>query len=488
MPFNLASLAQAKVLVMGDIMLDSYLWGDVGRISPEAPVPVVRVKEKSLVLGGAGNVAANLAGLGCPVAVIGVLGPDEAGERLKTMLDERGIQNLLLTDTSRITTTKTRVMAQRQQLLRLDEEFPEVFPNPLQTQLEDLFEKEVRNCNAVVLSDYGKGMFQTPEMCQNIIKLCRQLNIPVLVDPKGDNWERYRGATCITPNTAELELVTGVSTCEGEKTMVSSARSVLQRFDLDWLLVTRGPKGMCLVCQEAKPVMISARAREVFDVSGAGDTVIAALAAGLAAGLSFVKATELSNTAAGVVVGKLGTQPINKAELNTCLQMNLSEGQIHGPIKLVSLEAAGIQVQAWRTSGEKVIFTNGCYDLLHPGHIDLLHQANNLGDRLVVGLNTDASVKRLKGENRPILSEQDRGAILSALGCVDLVVLFDEDTPLDLIKKLRPDILVKGADYRPEEVVGREVVESYGGKVKLVPLLEGYSTTSITNKVLSVNR
>ena len=474
--------SKARVLVIGDLILDRYLWGEVSRISPEAPVPVVRVRERSEALGGAGNVAANLAGLKVGVTLIGLCGNDEPRMRLKAMLDKKGIAHHLLTDSSRPTITKSRIMAQGQQVLRLDEEEPFLLSPWLHEELFSLIEKTLSQSRTVILSDYGKGLHQTPGITRRIINLCKEHSIPVLVDPKGKDWERYQGATCVTPNSAELELVSSKTIGTDERQLMSAARATRRKYSLDWLLVTRGPKGMCLVGGDNGPLHIPAQAREVYDVSGAGDTVIATLGAGVASGLSFPDAALLANAAAGVVVGKLGTQPITLPELNAVLQITERGNQTGRSGKIATRSAARMQVQAWRTSGERIVFTNGCFDLLHPGHIHLLHESRALGERLVVGLNTDASVRRLKGPTRPIVSEEDRAAVLSALTCVDLVVPFREDTPLSLIKALRPDILVKGGDYRPETVVGREIVESYGGHVRLIPLLEGYSTTTLAHK------
>jgi D-beta-D-heptose 7-phosphate kinase / D-beta-D-heptose 1-phosphate adenosyltransferase len=485
---NLSALTQKRILVVGDVMLDRYLWGDARRISPEAPVPVVRVRQHSEVPGGAGNVAANLAGLECPVSILGVCGNDEAGNRLRKIFLEKGIEPLLQESIARPTITKTRVMARGQQLLRLDEEEPRILSPELEEKIIARFEREAPVCDVVVLSDYGKGIFQTPNLCQHLIGFCRTRGIPVLVDPKGADWTRYQEATCITPNTAELERVTGSTAEESELELLQSASAIRRQYGLEWLLVTRGSRGMILCGNDASPLIIPARAREVFDVSGAGDTVIASLAAGLALGLSFARAAQLSNLAAGIVVGKLGTQPITRPELSSAIELNDMQRQSTGASKIAALESARILVKSWQSSGQKVVFTNGCYDLLHPGHIHLLHQCRDLGDRLIVGLNTDASVRRLKGDSRPIVAERDRAAIVSALGCVDLVVLFDEDTPLQLIQAIKPDILVKGEDYRLDQVVGRQAVESYGGRVCLVPLLQGYSTTQITEKIASTQR
>jgi D-beta-D-heptose 7-phosphate kinase/D-beta-D-heptose 1-phosphate adenosyltransferase len=311
------------------------------------------------------------------------------------------------------------------------------------------------------------------------------MGLPVFIDPKGRQWERYAGATCVTPNTAELELAAGASVL-AESDLVPAAQDIRGRLKLDWLLVTRGPRGMALFGEDAAPVSIAAQSREVFDVSGAGDTVIATLAACVAAGMTFADASAIANQAAGIVVGKLGTQPVRWSELARVLLDDPGHKPASTLWKVAEPQEALSRLSRWRQAAQRIVFTNGCFDLLHPGHVSLLHQARHLGDRLIVGLNTDASIKRLKGPQRPILSGQDRAAILSALEDVDMVVFFDEDTPLNLIELLKPDILVKGADYRIEEVVGRQAVEAYGGQVRLVDILQGHSTSTIVSK-LSAN-
>lgn len=481
-----ADFSKASVVVIGDIMLDRYLWGKVRRISPEAPVPVVKMVRTSETLGGAGNVAGNLAALGCDVTVIGLCGQDRRAESLVDLLEAKSIRHHLIPDASRPTITKTRIMADKQQVLRLDEEDAKIPSLNSLNEVKEHLAREMPHCQAVILSDYGKGLLTSPDMAQEAISLALHNDLPVLVDPKGGQWSRYRKATCITPNTAELETVVGFALDKDADLLVAEACKIRKRFDLQWLLVTRGAQGMCLVGPDGQAIQIPAQAREVYDVSGAGDTVIATLAAALAGGASFINAARTANTAAGIVVGKLGTQPILRSELDTALRFN--NGALHYPFsaaKMTDQDAALAKVRQWRDAGDRLVFTNGCFDLLHPGHISLLYQARALGDRLVVGLNTDASVRRLKGPERPILSEQDRAAMLSALACVDLVVHFDEDTPLDLIRVLQPDILVKGSDYKPEQVVGKELVESYGGQVMLVELVKGYSTTQLTRKVMS---
>ncbi len=478
-----------RVLVIGDIMLDRYFWGKVRRISPEAPVPVVKMRHITETLGGAGNVANNLAGLGCRVKVIGICGEDRTADGLRQLFKQKQIEDGLITDPMRPTTTKTRIMAHKQQVLRLDEEDAQPLPADLLQSVSEHIERAIAASHAVIISDYGKGMFADREFTQQIIQSAHAHKIPVLVDPKGVDWQRYTGATCITPNTAELEAVVGAQLEDDEALLISTAGKLRKRLDLAWLLVTRGAQGMCLVGPQDQTVRIPAQAREVYDVSGAGDTVIATLAAMLAAQASMTEASRVANLAAGIVVGKLGTQPVLNSELSAALTYADRQNQYpYAAVKMRALDSALASIQEWKTAFDKIVFTNGCFDLLHPGHISLLHQARALGDRLVVGLNTDDSVRRLKGPQRPILSEHDRAAMLSALECVDLVVLFDEDTPLALIEAIQPDILVKGSDYNPDQVVGKDVVEAYGGKVKLVELIKGYSTTQLTERVRSDNK
>lgn len=480
------SFNNAAILVVGDVMLDRYIWGKVRRISPEAPVPVVQVQRTTETLGGAGNVAFNLVSLGCRVTAVGVCGNDAAMRALRVLLGEKGIVDRLVIDDLRPTITKTRVMSQKQQMLRMDEESTQPLAPHVAEKVRTAVLEALKSSHTVVLSDYGKGLFADDAFVQEIIDAARRQGIPVLVDPKGTDWQRYRRANGITPKTAELEAVVGLTLEETEEKLVSSARQIRNRLDLDWLLVTRGALGMCLIDSQNTPVLIPAQAREVYDVSGAGDTVIATLAAAMAAGMPLVDAARTANLAAGIVVGKLGTQPILFSELSAALKLDRQQQDYpHSAAKITDLGAALVKTREWRAAGARIVFTNGCFDLLHPGHISLLYQARAFGDRLVVGLNTDASIKRLKGNGRPILSKQDRAAILSALECVDMVVHFDEDTPLRLIEVIRPEILVKGSDYTPDQVVGKEMVESYGGCVRLVDLIQGYSTTQLTQKVIA---
>jgi len=472
MNISLESFRGIRILVVGDVMLDRYVHGDVARISPEAPVPVLSVRERADVPGGAANVAANLSGLGCSVALFGITGKDEQAHILDSMLEEMGVENCLVRDGSRPTTTKTRIVAGIQQIVRCDEESSFPAGPEIEDSLFLSLGSRIPEADAVVLSDYGKGFFRR-DLARRVIDAAQEGGKPVFVDPKGEDWERYRGADCVTPNEKELFHVPG----EGrEKGLSGHGRTVRQSFGFRKLLVTRGSKGMILFGEEGEYSLPAPRVREVFDVSGAGDTVISVLAAAVSAGFSWREAMTLANTAAGIVITKSGTAPIAIEELVSAAK----NGQ---GTNICSRDEAAALVKLWKARGQKVVFTNGCFDLLHPGHVLLLRQAAAEGDRLVVGLNSDESVKRLKGPDRPVLCQEDRAAILSALECVDMVVIFPEDTPLALIESLRPDVLVKGGDYTPESVVGRELVEANGGKVVIVPLLKGKSTTEIVKSL-----
>jgi len=482
-PFDLSDFKRVNALVIGDVMLDRYLWGRVSRISPEAPVPVVKVESRTYRLGGAANVAANLAALGCRVRLLGTKGADDSGETLSRLLTENRIEDRLLTlAPPRPTIVKTRVMSQGQQLLRLDEEETgTICPAEAKILLDRVMEL-IAEAGVVVLSDYGKGTLDEAS-CSTIIKSARQRLLPTLVDPKGRDWARYNGATCISPNTAELELIAGKQLVS-EENFMDAGRELIKGLQIDRLLVTRGPKGMALFTPNEPPLLIPTRALDVFDVSGAGDTVIATVAAGIATGMGWAQSAELANIAAGIVVGKVGTNPIRAEELLIALR----QGHNGTQRKICDPASAALTADAWRADGNSIVFTNGCFDILHAGHIRLLHAAAAEGQRLVVGLNSDSSVRRIKGAHRPILPQQDRAALLAALGCVDMVVVFEEDTPLPLIKVLRPDVLVKGADYTREAVVGHELVEGWGGRVVLTPLIENLSTTGIVERVKGTNK
>ncbi|MFZ5564248.1 MAG: bifunctional D-glycero-beta-D-manno-heptose-7-phosphate kinase/D-glycero-beta-D-manno-heptose 1-phosphate adenylyltransferase HldE [Thermodesulfobacteriota bacterium] len=477
MSLSCPDFSSCPVVVAGDLMLDLYYWGDVSRISPEAPVPVVRVTDKTHTLGGAGNVALNLAGLGCPVTLLGVRGDDGPGRMLVQMLAEKGIADATVTDPGHVTTTKTRVLSGNQQMMRLDEERLWQAADPAVELLVTGFEKAIAGARAVILSDYGKGLF-AGGLAEVFIARCAAAKVPVFVDPKGTDWSRYARATCITPNTREFAQVCP-SPVAGETEMEEQAGRLIDRLRLDFLLVTRGRKGMSLFGRAVPPVHIPTEAREVFDVSGAGDTAIATAAAAFGSGMAMSDAAVLANCAAGIVVQKVGTCPVTRVELEAALRSR----QGAGVSKLFATADATKMIALWKAEKKRVVFTNGCFDLLHTGHVKLLHAAAAEGDKLVVGLNSDDSVRRLKGSLRPVLPEQERAALLGAIGCVDMVVIFSQDTPLDLISEIRPDVLVKGGDYTPDTVVGRDLVESYGGRVALVPLKDGMSTTRIIDAV-----
>jgi len=439
MHLKLPDFSQLTVLVVGDLMLDRYLWGDVERISPEAPVPVVRLSRETERVGGAANVAANLAGLGLRVQLAGHVGVDSAGEALLGQLAEFGVDTAgVLRTLERATITKTRVIGGHQQMLRLDQEQTGAFSESEQQRLIDAVETRLkRDPPAVmVLSDYAKGCLSA-DVCQAMIGQAQAARVPVFVDPKGLDFKKYSGATCLTPNKREAAEVCGVPARETDR-LLDALQSLRQRYDLGFIVLTRGEEGMSLLEADAMR-HFPARAKQVFDVSGAGDTVIATLAAASAAGLDRESTCMLANLAAGIVVGKIGTAPIELADLRQALH---NEDSRHQADKVCDLAAAQNVVAALQAQGKKVVFTNGCFDLLHVGHVTYLEQARKLGDALVVGLNTDRSVRSLKGPLRPVIQEGDRARVLAALEAVDAVVLFDQETPIDLIMALKPDILV----------------------------------------------
>lgn len=467
------------VLVVGDVMLDRYLWGSVERISPEAPVPVVRLESQNYRAGGAANVAANLAGLGISCRVLGVLGDDEEGRLLKGVIASLGVfSDSLVVLSGRVTTTKTRVIGGHQQMLRLDREADPV----LNEDSDDLIERQAKDLLAeqpdvVILSDYAKGVLSA-RLCRNLIDRAQAVGIPVLVDPKGHDYSKYQGATALTPNLREIAQACQMSGASPD-VVLDAATELRRDLGLDFMVVTCGERGMVLL-EPKQSQQLPATARQVFDVSGAGDTVIATLAAGLVGGLSRVEALRLANMAAGIVVGKVGTVPIQKAELLAMVEQDTAQSQAN---KICSPEYLVMRIEEWRGRGERIVFTNGCFDLLHVGHVTYLDQARKLGDRLVVGLNTDASVSALKGPTRPVIREQDRARLLAALEAVDAVVLFEEDTPIRLIELLRPDVLAKGGDYREDQVVGAPEVRAWGGEVALLPIVPGISTSAIVDSL-----
>ena len=464
-------------MVVGDVMLDRYLLGEVERISPEAPVPVLRHAQRFERPGGAANVAMNLAGLGCQTFLCGFWGRDGEQAELARLLGLARVDTTGVVSSSQPTISKTRIVARTQQLLRLDIEGRGAMPLEESAWLEARAVELVSKVHAVVLSDYAKGAL-TDDICAAIIRTARAASIPVLVDPKTKDLSKYSGATTLCPNLKELALATGVDPQDTER-LLAAARVQMEEHDFKFLTVTMSDKGITVLGPEGD-YHSAARAREVYDVSGAGDTVIATLAASLAGGLATNTAVDLANLAAGIVVGKIGTVPIAQHELIAALTPSSGIASVE---KILDFERVQRRVAEWRAAGETVVFTNGCFDLLHVGHITLLEECRRFGSKLVLGLNTDASVSRLKGPSRPIVGENERSRVMAGLAAVDAVVLFDQETPLELIRVLKPSVLVKGGDYTVDTVVGHEEVLAAGGRVEIVPTVEGFSTTNIVRKL-----
>ncbi len=470
------ALKRASVLVVGDAMLDRYVYGVVRRISPEAPVPVLAVEREVAMPGGAGNVVRNLTAVGAAVAFVSVVGDDQAGSDLTGLIGgQPGVEPWLLVQGGRHTTTKTRFIANGQHMLRADQEVVQGIHPRLADRMVKIAADAVAATAIVVLSDYGKGVLDGVT-AKRLIDAAQAAGRRVVVDPKGRDYSRYAGADIVTPNRAELAEATGMPV-DSEEAILAAMRALAAAHGFGAVLVTRSEDGMTLLDGE-RMHHFPAEAEEVHDVSGAGDTVVATLAAGLAGGLPLPVAARLANIAGGIVVGKVGTAVAREEDLLEALTPE--RGALR---KVMSRTAAFEQVERWRRRGWRVGFTNGCFDLLHPGHVHLLEQARSWCDRLVVGLNTDASVKRLKGAARPIQHEAARAAVLASLATVDCVTLFDEDTPIELIRALRPEVLVKGADYTVEQVVGGDIVLDYGGQVKLAQLLPGNSTTATVARI-----
>ena len=471
MKIHIPPFEQARVLVVGDVMLDRYWHGVTSRISPEAPVPVVHVGESEERAGGAANVALNIAALGVQTRLLGVTGNDEAAALLEALLSGAGIDCQLQKIADTATVTKLRIISRHQQLIRLD--FEDGFDAIDSDALMAHYRQGLEHCDVVVLSDYGKGTLANVE---HLIAAARAAGKPVLIDPKAQDFSRYRGATLITPNMAEFELVAGH--CADEQALMDKSAALLAQHDLEALLVTRGEHGMTLLRRGEPEFHLPTQAREVFDVTGAGDTVISVLAAALAAGETLPSATALANLAAGIVVGKLGTASVSVPELRRTVLMGQDAG--FGEMNHEQLQIA---VADARSHGERIVMTNGCFDILHAGHVLYLNQARRLGERLIVAVNDDASVKRLKGKGRPINPLERRMTVLAALESVDWVVPFSADTPQQLICDIKPDLLVKGGDYRPEDIAGYDCVRQAGGDVVVLDFAEGCSTSELIETI-----
>lgn len=471
MKMTIPDFSQAKVLVVGDIMLDRYWHGKSRRISPEAPVPVVHIKQDELRAGGASNVALNITALGANSTLLGMTGEDENADLLQTLLQQQAVDCHFLRIPKHDTCLKLRVIAQQQQMIRLD--FEDDFSAVDKGALNEQFNVLLDTIDVVILSDYAKGTLSDVE---TLIQAARDKYKPIIIDPKGSDFTRYRGATLITPNRLEFEAVVGA--CATEEILVSKAENLLAECQLEALLITRGEEGMSLIQQGQPPYHLPTYAREVFDVTGAGDTVIGTLAAALASNASLYDAVSFANLAAGLVVRKLGTATTSLAEIYHALQ----EQQAIGFGVITENELMDV-MQLAHQNGEKVIMTNGCFDIMHVGHVDYLQKARALGHRLVVAVNSDESVRQLKGETRPINPLQHRMTMLAALECVDWVVPFVEETPERLYCKILPDTIVKGGDYAPDEVVGGDCVRANGGDVQIIDFVSGHSTTTIINKI-----
>jgi len=472
------AVAKARVLCVGDVMLDRFIYGRVDRISPEAPIPVFRVEREQSMLGGAGNVVRNLVSLGAHAAFVSVVGKDPAGYEVMGLVGKlERVEPHLLVDPARPTTIKTRFVADSHQLLRADQESNAQLDGETAGDIDRLIADAVIDCDVLVLSDYGKGVLGEVTT-RTTIGAALKARKPIIVDPKGTNWNRYKGASILTPNRHELALAVGMPT-DTVAQIEKAARKQIRALGLTAILCTRGKDGVALVRPTGKTVLMPTAAREVFDVSGAGDTVLATFAAALATGAEMDLAAMLANVAAGIVVGKVGTAVVYPDELRREI---VHEANVASEAKIFSAAQGQETIQRWRRHGLSVGFTNGVFDLLHPGHVTLLRKARAACDRLVVGVNSDESVKRLKGKDRPLQDEASRATVLASLASVDGVVIFDEDTPLALIQQLRPDLLVKGADYTIDKVVGAREVQGWGGRVVLVDLEQGHSTTRLVGK------
>jgi D-beta-D-heptose 7-phosphate kinase/D-beta-D-heptose 1-phosphate adenosyltransferase len=467
---SIPDFSKTRVVVAGDVMLDQYLFGATSRISPEAPVPVVHVQQTDDRPGGAANVAVNLASLGVKTCLIGAVGNDAAASTLETLLQAQGIDCDFARVSDRPTITKTRVQSRGQQLIRLDQENAAEL---MDSALADALGEAAAGAGAVVLSDYGKGALTD---VRRMIDLCREAQVPVLVDPKGRDFAKYRGATLLTPNQGEFETVAGP--CSSDAELVARGWQMVEELELTALLVTRSEKGMMLLEAGNEPLFLSTQAREVYDVTGAGDTVIATLAGALASGQSFAAASALANIAAGLVVRKIGVATVTPGEIQVALHQRGQGGR-----GLVSRDELLVHVGEARARKERIVMTNGCFDILHAGHVAYLEEAKSLGDRLIVAVNDDDSVRRLKGESRPINALEDRMLVLAGLAAVDWVVPFTEDTPAALITAVLPDVLVKGGDYQPEQIAGGKEVLEHGGEVRVLTFRDGHSTSRIIDKL-----
>jgi D-beta-D-heptose 7-phosphate kinase/D-beta-D-heptose 1-phosphate adenosyltransferase len=473
------SKKKIKVLVVGDIIYDEYIWGNIERISPEAPIPVLEWLGDNSALGGAANVAHNLSQLGAQVYLVGVIGGDERGHKLKELLRNSGIKTKgVITDPKRPTTCKTRILAHNQQILRIDKELIQPISNQIEKQiLRHIMGIGPEMCG-IIVSDYLKGLL-SESLLEQLISMAKEWERLVVVDPKGRDFSKYRGAYALTPNIKETEIASGMRIMTDED-LENAAKRLFQLLNCHMILVTRGKDGLSLFQEKKLPTHVPTEAKEVYDVTGAGDTVISLFSLSLFRGYDPINAAHLANAGAGIVVGKLGTSPISRRELEDFLT-----GQsLYQSKKILSLSELLPIANLARAQGKTIVFTNGCFDLLHVGHIQYLQKAKALGDILIIGLNDDNSVRSLKGDPRPLIGQEERANILAALGCIDYIIIFSELTPGALIRNIKPSILVKGGDYTLDQVVGRDIVESYGGRTEIIPYMPGYSTSGLIEKIV----
>jgi len=471
------AFAGKKILILGDLMLDEHIWSKVSRISPEAPVPIAEVVKITHVPGGCGNVAANIAALGGVPYLIGIIGQDSSGEKLLKALEKQKISsNYITIDTNRPTILKSRIIAASQHVVRVDREDRTIISPRLTQSIIRKIKELVPKVDGIIISDYDKGMV-TPEICQALIKTAKQQRKPVAVDPKGIDYSKYQGATVITPNLREAAIASKTVIID-EKSLGRAGKYLLNTVKCDHVLITRGKDGMTLISGKSANYL-PAVPREVFDITGAGDTVIATLILAMSSGGSIKEAAIIANFAGSVVVGKIGTAACSRAELEEAIAG-------HEPIikKIKLREEISAIARNLKSQGARIIFTNGCFDLLHLGHVRYLREAKKLGDILIIGLNSDNSVTALKGPNRPYISEMERAEILASLECVDYVTIFQEIRPDNLIKVIKPDVHVKGGDYKVSELPERKLVEALGGKVVVIPPIKGRSTTGIVERIL----
>ena len=481
--FFFNSKERPKILVVGDLILDEYIWGGVNRISPEAPVPILETRSENIALGGAANVANNLVGLGCEVHLCGAIGQDEKGDKLLQTVHDRFIQTEgIFRFVHRPTTSKMRIIAHNQQILRVDKEDNRPITEKTEKKLIQYINQVIPGMDGVICSDYHKGIL-TEKVLKAVMCRAKKFKKSVIVDPKSSDFSLYKGAAVITPNLREVSRSVPIKIKDKED-LGRAAEYLLNLTKAEAILITQGKDGMSLYQNKDKLVSIPTVAKEVFDVTGAGDTVISVFSMAVFVGFDYQESAWLSNMAASVVVGKVGTAVVTLEEINEFLQEEMLRTS-HTVLKLDELKKI---VSMAKSSDKQVVFTNGCFDIIHGGHIEFLQKAKSLGDILIVGLNTDQSVKYLKGENRPIKNEKERANILSALKYIDYITLFNETTPEKLIREIQPDILVKGDDYKIDEVVGREIVEGYGARVELIPIVQGHSTTKTLTKIIEQHK